>query len=84
MPARKPGAVRNGAPFKDWALPAAMERVRRKLANADDGDRQMVDILTAVFGESNAQRSVHGRADGPWPKRGPFPAVKSYLCLPCG
>ena len=29
--ARKPGALRNGAPFKDWVLPAAMERVRRKL-----------------------------------------------------
>jgi hypothetical protein len=32
--ARKPGALRNGAPFKDWVLPAAMERVRRKLAGA--------------------------------------------------
>jgi hypothetical protein len=30
--ARKPGALRNGAPFKDWVLPAAMERVRRKLS----------------------------------------------------
>jgi len=47
--ARKPGALRNGAPFKDWVLPAAMERVRRKLAGADDGNRQMVDILTAVL-----------------------------------
>ena len=42
---RKPG-VRQRAPFKDWVLPAAMERVRRKLAGADDGNRQMVDILT--------------------------------------
>src|SRR5512139_1698179 len=47
--ARKPGALRNGAPFKDWVLPAALERVRRKLAGADDGDRQMVDILAAVL-----------------------------------
>jgi transposase len=47
--ARKPGALRNGAPFKDWVLPGAMERVRRKLAGADDGGRQMVDILTAVL-----------------------------------
>ena len=46
---RKPGALRNGAPFKDWVLPAAMERIRRKLADADDGNRQMVDILTAVM-----------------------------------
>jgi hypothetical protein len=41
--------LRNGAPFKDWVLPAAMERIRRKLAGADDGNRQMVDILTAVI-----------------------------------
>ncbi len=47
--ARKPGALRNGAPFKDWVLPAAMERVRRKLAGAKDGNRQMVDILGAVL-----------------------------------
>jgi transposase len=46
---RKPGALRNGAPFKDWVLPAAMERVRRQLAGAADGNRQMVDILTAVL-----------------------------------
>jgi transposase len=47
--ARKPGALRNGAPFRDWVLPAAMERIRRKLAGVDDGNRQMVDILTAVL-----------------------------------
>ena len=29
--ARKPGALRNGAPFRDWVLPSAMEKVRRKL-----------------------------------------------------
>jgi transposase len=46
---RKPGALRNGAPFKDWVLPAAMERVRRKLAAVADGNRQMVDILSAVL-----------------------------------
>jgi len=47
--ARKPGALRNGAPFKDWVLPGSLGRVRGKLAAADDGDRQMVDILTAVL-----------------------------------
>lgn len=46
--ARKPGALRNGAPFKDWALPLAIERVRRRLAGHADGDRQMVGILSAV------------------------------------
>jgi hypothetical protein len=47
--ARKPGALRNGAPFRDWVLPAALERVRRRLAGSDDGDRQMVAILSAVL-----------------------------------
>src|ERR1700716_579131 len=47
--APKPAALRSGAPFKDWVLPAAMERVRRKLGADDDGNRQMVDILTAVL-----------------------------------
>ena len=49
--ARKPGALRNGAPFKDWVLPVALDRVRRKLAGSADGDRQMVEILTAVLGD---------------------------------
>src|SRR4029077_15630462 len=47
--ARKPGALRNGAPFKDWPLPASLERVRRKLQGSDDGDRQMVKVLSAVL-----------------------------------
>jgi transposase len=46
--ARKPGALRNGAPFKDWVLPQAMAAIRRKLKGSDDGDRQMVQILTCV------------------------------------
>jgi transposase len=47
--ARKPGALRNGAPFKDWPLPASLGLVRRKLKGCDDGDRQMVKILSAVL-----------------------------------
>ncbi len=47
--ARKPGALRNGALFKDWLLPSNLERVRRKLRGADDGDRQMVKVLAAVL-----------------------------------
>jgi transposase len=47
--ARKPGALRNGAPFKDWVLPSAMEKIRRKLASSADGDRQTVKILAAVL-----------------------------------
>jgi len=52
--ARKPGALRNGAPFKDWVLPSAIARVRRKLAQAADGDRQMVELLNAVLSDGLA------------------------------
>ena len=46
---RKPGALRNGAPFKNWLLPSSLDHVRRKLRGSDDGDRQMVAILAAVL-----------------------------------
>jgi transposase len=49
--ARKPGALRNGAPIKDWVLPPGLERIRRKLAAAPGGDKQMVSILTAVLSD---------------------------------
>jgi transposase len=49
--ARKPGALRNGAPFKDWVLPPGLDRIRRKLAGSADGDRQMVQILTTVLSD---------------------------------
>jgi hypothetical protein len=49
--ARKPGALRNGAPFRDWVLPAALDRIQRKLAGSDDGDRQFVKILAAVLSD---------------------------------
>lgn len=46
--ARKPGALRNGAPFKDWDLPPAIKRVQGKLGKAPNGDRQMVQILSMI------------------------------------
>jgi hypothetical protein len=49
--ARKPGALRNGAPFRDWVLPAAMAKVRQRLKMVSDGDRQMVAILACVPGD---------------------------------
>jgi hypothetical protein len=51
---RKPGALRNGAPFKDWPLPPSLECVRGKLKGSDDGDRQMVKILAAVLDDGLA------------------------------
>lgn len=49
--ARKPGALRNGAPFKDWVLPSAMDNVRRKLTGTGDGAKQMVKVLNAVLSD---------------------------------
>ena len=34
---RKPGALRNGAPFKGWQLPGALGRMRARLTGRDDG-----------------------------------------------
>jgi len=46
---KKPGALRNGAPFKDWALPPTLTQVRTKLKQHADGDRQFVKVLGAVL-----------------------------------
>lgn len=46
--ARKPGALRNGEPFRNWELPDALGQIRQRLAGRDDGDRQFVAILSAV------------------------------------
>jgi transposase len=46
---KKPGALRNGAPFKDWDLPPALTKVRAKLRQHADGDRQFVKVLGAVL-----------------------------------
>ena len=51
-------AFRNGAPFRDWVLPAALDRTQRKLAGSDDCDRQFVKILAAVL--SDGQPAVEG------------------------
>jgi len=46
---RKPGALRNGAPFKHWDLPEALERIGQLLQQRyPDGDRQYVGILQTV------------------------------------
>ena len=47
--ARKPGALRNGAPFRDWELPPALTRLRKKLGRGDEADRRFVRVLAAVI-----------------------------------
>ena len=46
---RKPGALRNGAPFKAWDLPPGLAQVRAKLRQHADGDQQFVKVLGAVL-----------------------------------
>ena len=46
---KKPGALRNGAPFKDWDLPPGLAGVREKLRRHPDSDRQFVKVLGAVL-----------------------------------
>ena len=36
---------------KEYPLPEFIEKIRRRLRSADDGDRQMVSILTAVLSD---------------------------------
>jgi transposase len=49
--ARKPGALRNGAPFQGWDLPPALARLRRKLGTGDEADRRFVRVLAAVLSD---------------------------------
>jgi len=44
---RKPGALRNGAPFSK--LPAAFKKLQRVLLKRAGGDREMVEILSLVL-----------------------------------
>ena len=44
---RKPGALRNGAPFLE--LPEAFKRLQRVLLKHSGGDREMVEILALVL-----------------------------------
>lgn len=42
---KKPGALRNGAPFVEWDLPAAIQQVRERLLKQPRGDRAFVELL---------------------------------------
>lgn len=46
---RKPGALRNGAPFKKLVLPKAMQKVREQLSAYSDGDKRFIRILLQVI-----------------------------------
>jgi hypothetical protein len=44
---RKPGALRNGAPFNE--LPESFKRLQKKLLKRPGGDREMADVLALVL-----------------------------------
>jgi hypothetical protein len=44
---RKPGALRNGAPFLE--LPEAFKRLQQRLGRVPGGDREMVEVLALVL-----------------------------------
>ncbi len=45
---KKPGALRNGAPFVGWALPEPMILVKERLLKQPQGDRAFVELLLAM------------------------------------
>lgn len=45
---RKPGALRHGAPFRDWKLPAPILAVKDRLLKQPQGDRAFVEVLLAL------------------------------------
>jgi len=42
---KKPGALRHGAPFQSWDLPAAIRVVRDRILKQPQGDRAFVELL---------------------------------------
>jgi transposase len=42
---KKPGALRHGAPFRQWDLPAPIRVVRDRILKQDKGDRAFVELL---------------------------------------
>lgn len=42
---RKPGALRNGIPFREWDLPKAIRTVRDHILSQSRGDRAFVELL---------------------------------------
>ena len=42
---RKPGALRNGTPFREWDLPQSIQLVRERILKQPKGDRAFVELL---------------------------------------
>ena len=44
----KPGALRNGAPFQQWQLPAAVETLKQQYLKRSRGDKDFVQLLLLI------------------------------------
>ena len=76
---RKPGALRNGAPFAE--LPEAFRKLQAQLLRRPGGEREMVDILAK--GHEAAARTARrlgqpAPADGPLGALGPQPVHRAH------
>lgn len=45
---RKPGGLRNGAPFKEWELPHNIRQLQKRILSKNGGDREFVEVLIAA------------------------------------
>ena len=45
---RKPGALRDGAPFLEWELPTSINQIRSSYMKIKGGDRDFVELLMLV------------------------------------
>lgn len=66
---RKPGALRNGAPFHE--LPASFRQLQTLLLKRHGGDREMADILALVlfYDEALVERAVTEALNGQIPSK---------------
>jgi Mu transposase-like protein len=70
---RKPGALRNGAPFVE--LPPAFRALQQRMLKTPGGDREMVEILALVLqhDETGCARRRRAGAGGRRPDKDPYP-----------
>lgn len=73
---RKPGALRHGAPFKDWKLPGPILELKKALEAYSDKDKQFVAILLLIqkeglekVTEACKEALKTGAANVPWVKQ---------------
>jgi hypothetical protein len=75
---RKPGALRNGAPFRDWELPSPIAAVRDPLMKQPQGDRAFVEVLLALRTHGAAPVTSACALAGPYPR-----PLSSTICTGC-